>query len=74
MENIQQLVSQALAAINASNDIPALEQLRVQYLGKNGELTQLMKQLGDLSAEERPKAGALINQAKDQVQDAIAQC
>ncbi len=73
MENIQQLVSQALAAINASNDIPALEQLRVQYLGKKGELTQLMKQLGGLSAEERPKAGALINQAKDQVQDAIAQ-
>jgi len=73
MENIQQLVSQALAAISASNDIPALEQLRVQYLGKKGELTQLMKQMGGLSAEERPKAGALINQAKDQVQDAIAQ-
>lgn len=73
MENIQQLVSQALAAINASNDIPALEQLRVQYLGKKGELTQLMKQLGGLSAEDRPKAGALINQAKDQVQNAIAQ-
>ena len=73
MENIQQLVSQALSAINGSNDIPALEQLRVQYLGKKGELTQLMKQLGGLSAEERPKAGALINQAKDQVQNAIAQ-
>lgn len=72
MENIQQLVSQALAAISASQDSPTLEQLRVQYLGKKGELTQLMKQLGGLSAEERPKAGALINQAKDQVQDAIA--
>lgn len=73
MDNMQQLVSQALAAINDSDDIPALEQLRVHYLGKKGEFTQLMRQLGGLAAEERPKAGALINQAKGQVQEAIAQ-
>ncbi|SEL11058.1 phenylalanyl-tRNA synthetase, alpha subunit [Atopomonas hussainii] len=71
MENLDALVSQALAAVQESADVPALEQLRVQYLGKKGDITQLMKSLGGLSAEERPKAGALINEARDKVQAAM---
>ncbi|MFV9654654.1 phenylalanine--tRNA ligase subunit alpha [Pseudomonas sp. NY15366] len=71
MENLDALVSQALEAVQQSEDVNALEQLRVQYLGKKGELTALMQTLGKLSAEERPKAGALINTAKNQVQDAL---
>jgi len=71
MENLDALVSQALEAVQHSQDINALEQIRVQYLGKKGELTLLMQTLGKLSAEERPKAGALINAAKGQVQDAL---
>ena len=71
MENLDALVSQALEAVQQSEDVNALEQLRVQYLGKKGELTALMQTLGKLSAEERPKAGALINTAKSQVQDAL---
>ncbi|AKX51979.1 phenylalanine--tRNA ligase subunit alpha [Thiopseudomonas alkaliphila] len=73
MENLDALVAQAIAAVNNSQDTQAVEQLRVQYLGKKGEITQLMKQLGGLSAEERPKAGALINEAKEQVQSALNQ-
>lgn len=71
MENLAALVSQALEAVQNTDDITVLEQLRVQYLGKKGELTVLMQTLGKLSAEERPKAGALINAAKNQVQDAL---
>ena len=71
MENLDALVSQALEAVQRSEDVNALEQLRVQYLGKKGELTALMQTLGKLSAEERPQAGALINAAKNQVQDAL---
>ena len=71
MENLDALVSQALEAVQHSADINALEQIRVQYLGKKGELTLLMQTLGKLSGEERPKAGALINAAKGQVQDAL---
>lgn len=71
MENLDALVSQALTAVQESADVPALEQLRVQYLGKKGDITQLMKSLGGLSAEERPKAGALINEARDKVQAAM---
>ncbi|MCW1936845.1 phenylalanine--tRNA ligase subunit alpha [Pseudomonas sp. MDMC_285] len=71
MENLDALVSQALETVQRSEDVNALEQLRVQYLGKKGELTALMQTLGKLSAEERPQAGALINTAKNQVQDAL---
>ena len=49
MENLDALVSQALDAIKQAADINALEQLRVQYLGKKGELTQVMKTLGTVS-------------------------
>lgn len=71
MENLDALVSQALEAVRHTEDSNALEQLRVNYLGKKGELTQIMKTLGNLTAEERPQAGALINAAKERVQDAI---
>ncbi|OEC32819.1 phenylalanyl-tRNA synthetase, alpha subunit [Pseudomonas cuatrocienegasensis] len=71
MENLDVLVSQALEAVSHTDDVNALEQLRVHYLGKKGELTQVMKTLGNLSAEERPQAGALINAAKERVQDAL---
>ncbi len=63
MENLDALVSQALEAVRHTEDVNALEQIRVHYLGKKGELTQVMKTLGDLPAEERPKVGALINVA-----------
>lgn len=71
MEHLDALVSQALEAVQHTDDINALEQLRVQYLGKKGELTSVMKSLANLSAEDRPKVGALVNQAKEQVQDAL---
>ena len=67
MENLDALVSQALEAVERAEDINALEQIRVHYLGKKGELTQVMKALGNLPADERPKVGALINDAKERV-------
>src|SRR5690554_2437585 len=71
MENLDALVSQALEAVQQAADVNALEQLRVQYLGKKGELTQVMKTLGNIPAEERPKVGAMVNEAKEQVQTAL---
>ena len=71
MENLNALTSDAIAAIAQAQDIPGLEQLRVQFLGKKGSLTELLKGLGKLSAEERPQAGAAINAAKTLVQDAL---
>ena len=71
MQHLKQLVTEGLDAVAQAADESALDQVRVQYLGKKGELTQQLKSLGKLSAEERPAAGAKINEAKQQVQDAI---
>ena len=71
MENLDALVSQALEAVQQAADVNALEQLRVQYLGKKGELTQVMKTLGNIPAEERPKVGAMVNAAKERVQSVL---
>ena len=71
MQHLKQLVTDGLEALAQAADEAALDQVRVQYLGKKGELTQQLKSLGKLSAEERPAAGAKINEAKQQVQDAI---
>jgi phenylalanyl-tRNA synthetase alpha chain len=71
MEHLKQLVTDGLNAVVQAADEAALDQVRVQYLGKKGELTQQLKSLGKLSSEERPAAGAKINEAKQQVQDAI---
>ncbi len=65
------LVDAALRAINDSKDEKSLESLRVDFLGKKGSLTELLKGLGKLPPEERPQAGERINIAKRQVQDAL---
>ena len=64
MDHLPTLVAEARQAIQAAETIPALEELRVRYLGKKGEITALLKGLGKLSAAERPAAGERINQAK----------
>ena len=71
MQQLDEVIAKAQAEIEGVKDAAALDELRVQYLGKKGFFTEQMKTLGSLSAEERPAAGALINQAKDQVQSAL---
>lgn len=68
LDNIVASASMAIVAAKTANDI---QDLRVKYLGKKGELTEMMKTLGTLSPEERPKAGQLINVAKTTVQDLL---
>jgi phenylalanyl-tRNA synthetase alpha chain len=71
MNDLTQIIEQAKADINAADNVADLDQVRVSYLGKKGSLTERLKQLGKLSAEERPQAGQAINDAKIIVQDAI---
>ncbi len=71
MENLDLLLAQGKEAVEQATDANTLDQVRVQYLGKKGELTQLLKGLGKLSAEERPQAGAAINEAKQALQALI---
>lgn len=71
MENLEPLQHEAEAAVARADSLQSLDQVRVDYLGKKGKLTDLLKGLGQLSAEERPAAGARINQVKEVVQAAI---
>jgi len=61
----------AQKAIAAVNTLPQLEELRVAYLGKKGQLSQILGGLGKLSPEERPKIGALANEVKEALQTAL---
>jgi phenylalanyl-tRNA synthetase alpha chain len=70
-EDLSGLVEQALADVNASASLAALDDVRVRVLGKKGLLTEQLKSLGKLSAADRPAAGQRINDAKAQVQAAI---
>ncbi|AUM11528.1 phenylalanine--tRNA ligase subunit alpha [Ketobacter alkanivorans] len=71
MENLQSILQQALAAVEQADSVAGLDQVRVQYLGKKGEITGQLKTLGKLAPEERKAAGAEINAVKEQVQNAI---
>ena len=69
LEKIRQLAEAELAECNSAE---ALEALRVKYLGKKGELTAILKQMGGLSAEERPVIGQLANEVRKSIEDTLA--
>ncbi|MEX2367551.1 MAG: phenylalanine--tRNA ligase subunit alpha [Pseudohongiellaceae bacterium] len=71
MENLDALTQNALDAVAQAQSVNELEQLRVQYLGKKGSLTEQLKSLGSLPAAQRPQAGAAINVAKTSLLEAI---
>ena len=71
MQNLDDLVAQARAQIATAEELAALDAVRVTFLGKKGVLTEQLKSLGKLSAEERPAAGQAINKAKQAVQQAL---
>ena len=73
MHDLDELISRAQADISASLDIASLDQVRVRFLGKKGELTIQLKGLGSLPKAERPAAGEAINQAKQALQDSFQQ-
>lgn len=73
MTDLEQLVTEARAAIDAADDSPALDSVRVDFLGKKGKITALLKGLGKLSADERPAVGAKINLAKQALQEQVGE-
>lgn len=69
--NLDEIILQAEQAVAEAADLEALDQVRVNFLGKKGLLTEQMKNLSKLPKEEKPKMGQVINQAKQQVQQLI---
>ncbi len=70
-ERIEQLVQSALQDIHATNNLETLEQNRVKYLGKKGEISLLMPHIKDLPADEKPQFGKWINDAKIAIENAL---
>ena len=68
---LETLIKKAETAVNQAADLRALDEIRVEYLGKTGVITDQLKQLGKLPAEERKAAGQEINKAKQMLQAAI---
>ena len=73
MEQLQHILELALQQFAAISDEAELEQVKAKYLGKEGSLTALLKGLGKLSNEDRPAAGARINQVKQAIETALQQ-
>lgn len=72
-EQLKKISLAAKEAVAAAENEAQIEALRVQYLGKKGELTAILKQMGGLSPEERPIMGQLVNQAKQELEELIAE-
>ena len=73
-ERIEQLVSEAQSVIGNAADLQALDEIRVQYLGKKGLLTEELKQLGKLPAQTRREAGQIINRSRDNWMAGVQGC
>ncbi len=71
-EQLRSIEAKAQEAISNVADLKALDDLRVRFLGKKGELTAILKQMGKLSAEERPAMGQLANQVRSTLEGLIA--
>lgn len=71
MQELEQILNEAVHQFAAVEQAAELEQVKARYLGKEGSLTALLKGLGKLSAEERPAAGARINEVKQQIEAAL---
>ena len=71
MSSLEQLVKSAQEDFHAATDSAALENAKAKYLGKTGQITAQMKELGTLSPDERRSRGAVINQAKEQIESLL---
>lgn len=71
MQALEDILRHAESAIQSASDLKSLDQYRVQYLGKKGQLTEYLKTLGQLPPEERPAAGQKVNAAKETIQALI---
>lgn len=70
-DSLMQIKEAALNAIESYDDLEKINELRVKYLGKKGELTAILKGMGKLSAEERPIMGELANTVRDTINNAL---
>ncbi|NEU29842.1 phenylalanine--tRNA ligase subunit alpha [bacterium LRH843] len=72
-ERLDELRDEALKKIQLATDVKALQEVRVAYLGKKGPITEVLRGMGSVSAEERPKIGQMANEVRDAIQEQVEQ-
>lgn len=72
-QQLEKIEAAAKIELKACGDIKSVENLRIKYLGKKGELTSILKQMGKLSAEERPVIGQFANKVREDIEDEISE-
>lgn len=71
-EKVNNLINEAKKALEASDSLKDVDEVRIRFLGKKGEVTSLLKGLGDLPPDERPAAGQTVNRARKEIEDLLA--
>lgn len=71
-EQLSKILENAVSELSSTKDLNKLDELRVKYLGKKGELTAILKQMGGLSAEERPVIGQLANEVRGKIEEHLS--
>jgi len=72
-QQLRQLCEVALAEISQATHVDKLQEIRVKYLGKKGSLTAMLRGLGNLSSELRPKMGQVVNEIRSQLEAALTE-
>ena len=70
-EKLEQIKAEALSKIENSNTLEALNEVRVNYLGKKGELTAVLKGMKDVAPEDRPKVGQMVNEVREEIEKVL---
>lgn len=71
-EQLESILTSTLNQLEAVDTLAAIDDIRVKILGKKGDVTNILKQMGNLTPEERPKLGALANEVREAIENAIA--
>ena len=71
-EKIEEIKKVAQEKISNITNLQELQDIKIKYLGKKGELTSILKGLGGLSQDERPKIGSMVNQVRDELEQTIS--
>ena len=69
-EKLAQIKAEALKQIEASEQLDKLNEIRVNYLGKKGQLTAVLKSMKEVAPEDRPKVGQMVNETREEIEKA----
>ena len=67
-DRLKQIMDEAMAQIDSSDKLDKLNEIKVSFLGKKGELTSILKSMKDVAPEDRPKVGLMVNDARSKIE------